>query len=180
MGLAQVQALMARLYTDEPLRERFFDDPAAVGREFALSADEIRHLAHLSERQVGLFADALRGKRLHGVAKLLPLTCEALGDRFHDLFQRYAGTYVPRGVHKHRDEALAFASYLERLARTEPLEPASTLDQLRYEIAWLRAAQPGVCCLVRYLGHWIGGRFAIAIWLRVSPRGRLRHAIWTL
>lgn len=117
MGLAEVQALMAQLYTDAPLRERFFDDPTAVGLEFDLSGDEIRHLEHLSERQVGRFADALRGKRLHGVAKLLPLTREALGDRLHDLFQRYAGTYAPRGIRKHRDDALAFATDVERLAR---------------------------------------------------------------
>ena len=193
MGLAQVQALMAGLFTDEPLRERFFDDPTAVGREYDLSADELRQLERLSERQAHFFAAALLHKRLNGVAGLLPLTREALGDRFHDLFERYASSYAPRGVHKHRDDALAFAAYLERLARVQPLGPVSALDQLRYEAAWLRAAQPEPCCLIRSFRHPVttrprlfshqgptatSGNGAIGIWLRLSPRGRLRHTIW--
>ena len=42
MGLAEVQAALAKLYVDEALRDRFFDDPAAVGSELGLEGGEAR------------------------------------------------------------------------------------------------------------------------------------------
>jgi hypothetical protein len=185
---------MARLCTEDELRERFNVGPEAVGRELGLTADELRQLEQLSARQLGHFAASLRHKRLNGIGKLLPLTRAALGERFAALFRRYAGTYTPSGIRKHRDDALAFAAFVERLARAEPLEPVRALDQLRYETAWLQAADATPCCVVRLLRPPVATRLgpggaaahlnsvwpALAIWLRFTPRGRLRHAIWSL
>ena len=45
MGLAEVQAALARLFTDSDLRVRFFADPIEVGRELGLDESETTGLA---------------------------------------------------------------------------------------------------------------------------------------
>jgi hypothetical protein len=64
MGLAQIQQVLARLYTDAALRERFFADPQRTGAELGLDAGEVHQLAHLSVQQVTFFARSLQRKRL--------------------------------------------------------------------------------------------------------------------
>src|SRR4051812_34429829 len=39
MGVAEIQSVLARLYVDPKLRDRFFADPAAVGAELGLDAE---------------------------------------------------------------------------------------------------------------------------------------------
>jgi hypothetical protein len=59
MGLAQIQRVLATLYTDAVWRERFFADPPGGGAALGLSAAEIQQLAQLSAQQVACFAGAL-------------------------------------------------------------------------------------------------------------------------
>src|SRR5215203_4365823 len=117
MGLARVQWLLAQLYTDASLRERFFAHAQAVSEEYGLSPDEAQPLCQLSAAQVTFFADSLRRKRLNGVAKLLPLSVHALGKRFGELFTEFADTFVPSGTNKQRQDARAFASFIDGNAR---------------------------------------------------------------
>ena len=63
MGLAEIQAALARLSIDPALRDRFFADPAGVGIELGLGAEEARGLADVSRRGVEQFAESLRRKR---------------------------------------------------------------------------------------------------------------------
>ena len=191
MGLAQVQRLLAELYTDPALRESFIRDRQAVAEAFDLSADEAHQLSQLSTGQVTFFANSLQRKRLNGVAKLLPLTKRALGDRFADLFRQYAVTPLPPGTRKSRADALAFATYVEKIARRDHIEPPWAVDLLRYEAGRLKAADPTSRCTIRRLRRPIATlvrcvepdpgalrgspRPTVALWLRLSPGGRLRH-----
>jgi hypothetical protein len=112
VGLAEVEAALARLYTDDRLRENFFADPRAVGAELGLSDGEARQLGSADRRRVELFAESLRLKRLGEVRGLLPRTAAVLGDgELRALFLEFAGDFVPEGTHKHRADALAFAEY---------------------------------------------------------------------
>src|SRR4051812_12929079 len=107
MGLAESQRLLARLYTDGPLRARFAADPSAVAAEFGLSPGEAATLAALPLDQVADFAGSLVRKRRGEVEPLLPLTPRALGPaRLADLFRRHARAHVPSGIRKHRDDAV--------------------------------------------------------------------------
>ena len=113
MGLAEAQRLLARLATDATLRARFAADPEGVAAEFGLSPEEAAHFADLHQGQLDEFARSLIRKRLGEVESLLPLTSRALGPaRLAALFRRHAGAHVPRGIKKHRDDAVAFASFL--------------------------------------------------------------------
>ncbi len=193
MGLAQMQRLLAQLYTDATLRERFLRDRQAVAEAFDLSAEEVHQVSQLSARQLTFFAHSLQRKRLNGVGKLLPVTKRTLGDRFADLFAQHATTFVPHGARKQRADAVKFAAYVEEIARRDGFEPPWVVELLRYEAARLTAADPLSRCTIRWFRRPIGTlvrqvrqgdrvpssltRPTIALWFRVSPRHRLWHII---
>lgn len=191
MGLARLQDFLAELYTSPDLRKRFFAEPLATCESCGLTADEATALSGVSQVQVEFFARSLRRKRVGEVVKLLPATRRVVGDQFAGLFYRFADRSVPTGVHKHREDALAFCSYLEDLARSEGLEPKWARDVARYEASWLKALS-GRCHLsvktFRYavprgvVAHPVEPRRSrtFALWWRWDRRGRLHHRLLAL
>jgi hypothetical protein len=140
MGLAETQKVLARLYTDAGLRERFFADPLKTGEELGLGREEVRQLSLLSARQVNFFASSLHAKRLQEVRDLLPLTVRALGERAAPLFREYAETNLPGGIKKHRADAAAFAGHLTKTGAIKGAGSEWVAELARYERAWLEAA----------------------------------------
>jgi hypothetical protein len=173
VGLAELEGALARLYTDDALRERFFADPESVGPTLGLDGDESARLASSDRARIDLFADTLRTKRHGEVSRLLPRTVVAAGeDTFRDLFFEFARTFVPGGVHKHNADAMAFASRL-----TKRLDGASrdaaALDRaalgLFHRLAGNSATVrvgPAVA-LVRVSGAWV-------LFLRAPGSARFR------
>lgn len=196
MGLAEVQRMLAHLYTDVELRRRFIADPIGVGRELGLTADESRQLAELSPEKINSFADSLQAKRLLEVGKLLPMTNRTIGDEFSRHFKRFAGTYSPAGIKKHLGDALAFATYLQKQIRSDSRHAGWVLDLLRYERARLKAADPSirlVVCVFRYdisrlvrsvarreATPTVQKRLTCAVWWRPQRRGMVRYAVMAL
>ena len=196
MGLAETQRLLARLYTDAGLRERFFADPLRIGEEFGLGRDDARQLARLSARQVNFFADSLHAKRLGEVRDLLPLTVRALGERAASLFKDYAETNLPRGIRKHREDAAAFADYLTKIVVFGGADAERVAELARYERTWLKAADMTrgvIACrfrldvdeLARAAGRGderpaLGRKAALVVWFRLSHGRRLRHLVLRL
>ncbi len=118
MGLADVQAALARLFTDESLRARFFADPIAVGRALGLDSPEAEGLAGLSRDHVSQFAATLRRKRIDDARKYLPLTSLALGDSFAGHLLDAIDGPSPPG--RHRDDARLLVGRLARLGEIPP------------------------------------------------------------
>lgn len=191
MGLAEVQAALARFYVDPALRDRFFADPTVVGLELGLGADEARGLAGVSRRQVEQFAESLRRKRRDQARRVIPMAARALGGRFGGLFERYAAAAAPRGSKADLDDAIGFVEALGRW--TDEERPPWVVDLARYELAWRQAARAGLRPVVRRFrfpvarlatGRGAVGRVAprptLAFWWRPTPRGRIRHVVVTL
>ncbi|MCA1635672.1 MAG: hypothetical protein LC802_18775 [Acidobacteria bacterium] len=194
MGLAEVQQLLARLYTDGELRERFFVDPLKVGRDLGLTAEEARHMARLPSSQLNMFADSLLNKRLLGVGKLLPLIRRVLSDRFTTHFRRFAATRDYDGHTQYLGDALEFARYLEEHLREERVGSGWILDLLRFERARLKASDPSRRWVARYFRHDISRlvrsvarkektpivarRSTVAVWWRPVRRGTVRYAVF--
>lgn len=185
MGLAQTQQVLAQLYTNTELRNRFFANPQSVGAELGLSDEEINQLSQLSAQQVNIFANSLKWKRLGEVRELLPRTARVLGKNFNDLFWRYAETHIPQGINKHREDAIAFASFIQK----QDIEPAWVSDLVRYEKTWLLAYDSPRClqvCWFRYpidkLGNTqeIHRQLTLAIWWRLTARSPLYHIVRSL
>ena len=189
MELAQQQRLLARLYTNSALRQRFFAEPQAVLRELGMDASSASTLAAGSPTEIQFFAHSLQRKRLGDVAKVLPRTRLLLDGHFETLFLEYADKPVPPGPPQGRADALAFASFVQRSAQTEPLLSAWAAHVVRYEAARLRAIDSRF--LVRFFRYPVRAlqqvssaraivpplrpQTTFACWFRLTRSGRLRQ-----
>ncbi|BAY88815.1 MULTISPECIES: hypothetical protein [unclassified Tolypothrix] len=189
MGLAQTQQVLAQLYTNTEFRNSFFANPKVVGAELGLSDAEIENLSQLATAQVNLFANSLKWKRLNLLSKLLPRTAIALGKNFKTLFWRYAETYIPQGIKKHRQDAIAFADFITQTSPLEGLEPIWLSDLVRYEQAWLLAEELNHGLKVRWFryavdklgnGEEIHPQLTICVWWRFQTRSPLHHTVRSL
>ena len=153
MGLAEIQGALARLYVDPALRDRFFADPAGVGVELGLGAEESRDLAGVSRRQVEQFADSLRRKRRDQVRRVIPIAARALGDRFGGLFERYVASRRRGG----RGPISTTRSGSSMRSGDGPIRSTAwAVDLARYELAWRQAARAGRRPIVRMFRFPVG------------------------
>jgi hypothetical protein len=112
MGLIEVQRALAQLYTSVELREKFLANPQEVAIEFGLTGLDIEHLTALSAFHLREFAGSLQHKRLGEVRKILTFTEKSLKTKFSELFLEFTNNYLPSGIKKHRDDAVAFAKFI--------------------------------------------------------------------
>jgi hypothetical protein len=187
----RTQEILARLYTEAGLRERFFADPRSVAKELRLTEAELQLLMRLPAAQVDFFARSLTHKRAREVSKLLPVTAQVLGKSFDAIFFRFAETYQPCGIKKHFDDALTFARFLRQRVRERALTPPWIGDLACYEAASLEATHSTrrfvwrffryavaplvTLATIRYSVPSVLPQPCIAIWFRPGRRSRLRH-----
>ena len=186
MALTEIQAALAKLYTDAALRARWLADPPALAAELSLATEESQQLAGQAD-QLRAFAASLQQKRLQDVAKLLPRSYAAWGQQFGEVFRRHAAQYLPQGQHKQRADALAFSAFVERLRPDDVGVSPWLIDVLRYEAACLQAADPGCRWLLRRfhyaVNHPLDGNSAapprptLALWVRLSRRRGPVHLV---
>ena len=181
MELAQTQALLARLYTDNGFRDRFLKDPESAAAESGITAEEARQLARQCSDQVQGFARSLKAKRLSEVLPLLPGTADALGlERFRELFLVHASDFVPIGINKPRKDALSFAAWLEK----HPSEAGKALQIARYERCILETydQSPRLTFRIFRLPENSADpnsspRPMLGIWLRLHRQAPLLHSL---
>ena len=185
MGLAEVQAALARLSVDPVFRDRFFADPTAVGGELGLDFDECRNLVLIPRIQVEQFAESLRRKRRDQVRRTIPLAARAIGRRFVEFFEQYAIDSPPRGAKADLDDAIGFVAAMGRF--NDRIEPRWAFDLARYELAWRQAARRGRAPLVRMFRFPVARlatgqapdsvvpRATVAFWWKPTGRGNVRH-----
>jgi hypothetical protein len=114
MSLLETQNFLARLYTDESLRQKFLSEPEIIGRENNLSNAEIAELARILPQELNFFADSLFQKRLREVEKLLPQTRTILGRDFEAHFREFSQNFLPDSVKKHLVDAIMFSDFLQK------------------------------------------------------------------
>jgi hypothetical protein len=192
MALADVQSMLARLFTDAPFRASFFSDPVAVGRSNGLDAVEAQALAALSRDDVDGFAGTLRRKRADDVRKVLPLTARALSGAFRD-HVRPATAGAPRPG-RHRDDARALVALLSRISRSGELTPPWAADLARYEMTFGDALHCRAGLLVHRFRFPVARlatavlrdeatadippRRTIGVWVRWPGRRGVFHWVW--
>lgn len=190
MALAETQALMARLFTDDELRREFFEAPVRVATRFGLSADDAQRLASLDRRETETFAQSLIGKRALYARRALPLTARALGDRF-DVFAREAFRGREKGG-KRREDAAALVAHLEMNLAPRELAQVWIVDLARFELAFIKAGRSGPALFLRRFDFDVASiatslargeavnarrRATFGVWAR-PPRGRLRWRLF--
>jgi hypothetical protein len=172
MGLAEVQAALARLYTSAEAREALSTDPRHFEKEHGLSHEETRQLAGSVLKEADDFARALGRKRFSEAMKAMP-NLEKLEFRIDSLFARYAAA-TPLG--SQRNPALDALCFTRWLLRTADVELSSSdRDAVRYQEARILMQHTGRWLLVRWLlvPDRENASRSVAIWWRW--RGRLRH-----
>lgn len=133
MSLQKQQDFLARLFTDEGLRQNFLSEPEKIGAENSLSASETADLQAVLPEEIGFFADSLFWKRLREVEKLLPLTKKALSEDFTKYFREFSQNFNSQTVKKHFEDALEFSKFLQ----DQPLEPLWAKDLAKFELSRL-------------------------------------------
>ncbi len=178
MALAHIQSMLAKIYTDAELRQRFMLNPYDVASAHNLEDSEIEQIIELSKPQVEDFAVSLIYKRLGETRKKLSFTARMLGKKFPRLFFQYAKESSPQGVKKYLKDTLLFAKYIERVAVKEEVAPWS-LEIMRYEIngmkAFLSLFTVSVC-MFRYDVEALNE--ALLRNDQVQPTKRLRAGLW--
>ncbi|HEX8565929.1 MAG TPA: hypothetical protein VF648_09690 [Pyrinomonadaceae bacterium] len=182
MSLAEVQNLLARLYTDKVLRQKFLSAPEKTGREFNLTEKEIADLAAVLPAEFDFFSESLLFKRLREVEKLLPRTKEILSADFEKYFREFSNSFLPTSIKKHLEDAVQFADFLLK----QELKSARLKDLIRYEQANLSFNGFGKKFLLRRFnfnikeislkGVQAQRKPSIAVWLRIG--GKTRHFVW--
>lgn len=117
MSLREQQAVVARLVTNGPFRERFFAASPDAHDEFGLTRAEYEALRGLDAHRVGVAGGGNVSKRFDVLHPAFPLTTAFLDTRVHDFRERYAArTLFAASIPAELD---AFA----RFARDLPLSP---------------------------------------------------------
>ena len=191
MALADVQAVLARLFADPVFRADFMADPTAVGRALGLAPNDVEILAALPHAAVERFAATLKRKRCDQVRKALPLTAGALGNGIElYLLKAIDGPHRNR----RRDDTSALVDELDRLSRAGALDPRWAADIARYEATFVRALRSRFYLSVRAFRFPVS-RLAVAlsrgarpddvaprptvgIWLRWPGGGGVMHCVW--
>jgi hypothetical protein len=192
MALSDVQAALARLFTDEAARAAFLRDPQDASRALGLDGNDAGTLARLAPRALRQFAGSLKAKSALDARKRMPLTAQALGEAFAD---HWGAALAPLRAGASRvDEVHALAVRLAARAAAGQLAPPWIGDLARYEAAFVDAQRRGglrlrlfrfpvgAIAATLYAGGMIGDCAAgttLGVWAR-WPGGRLRHRVWTL
>ncbi len=133
MSLQKQQDFLARLFTDEGLRQNFLSEPAKIGAENGLSEVETADLQAVLPEEIGFFADSLFWKRLHEVEKFLPLTKKVLKEYFTKNFREFSRNFNPQTVKKHFEDALEFCKFLRKQNISELAKNAAKFEQSKLE-----------------------------------------------
>ena len=189
MALAQTQALLARLFTDDDLRREFFEAPIAVASRYGLSMHDTQRLAMINSREIEAFAQSLIDKRALYARRALPLTARALGDRFDALFRQAIGGAARDA---NRPDAAALTAFLDRRVASYELEPPWIAELARFELAFIDAGRSGATLFFRAFDFNVASvaqalargdeisavrRKTFGVWAR-PPRGRLRWRLF--
>lgn len=181
MSLLQQQNFLARLYTDENIRNRFLSEPEKIGNENDLTEQESAELARIIPAELNFFADSLFWKRLRETEKFLPLTKKVLKEKFVGLFREFSQIYNPKSVKKHLEDAIEFCRFLQGSA----IEPAFIKDIAKYEQGKLEFFGLGKLFVCKKLDYDIREisdqtvvsdlkkKLTFAVWLKIG--GKIKH-----
>jgi hypothetical protein len=193
MALAQVQAALARLYTDEAERAAFLADPQGAACALGLEADDAATLAAIAPQTLRRFANSLKAKSLLDARKMTPLTARVLDGAFAGHFAAAAAGLGPGAGRV--EQAAALAGRLSGLAGARAIAPDWVGDLARYEAAFVEAAHARRGARLRLFRYPVGAiagalhggaedaefgpKATVALWARL-PGGRLFHHAWPL
>ena len=153
MELASVQALLARLYTDQAFREAFLDAPELASRPYHLKKSDVEKMVELAAGPALLFSEALIRKRFGQVVSFLPATRRIMRKQMWEAFLGFAGHYNPKGVGRHLFDAIEFTGFLLKDYRSLIDAPGWWKLVSKYERTGLRALAAPFFFKIEFFRH---------------------------
>jgi len=189
MGLLEQQAALARLFSDTALAARYVVDPEEVALECGLVGDDALQVGAICRDDILFFARSLAAKRLGEVRTCLPMTLEALGERFDPLFARYCeSNRIGPETKRHAFDALRFTAFL--LSQSEISRGTARRETIRYESLALDFELARRCFRIALFHGLIGYAptvrperqylYTLGLWVRTYPRARSRQWLWPI
>ena len=139
MELVSIQALLARLYTDQAFREQFLNAPELTARPYQIGKNDLEKLIQLANGPALQFSRTLIRKRFGQVAAFLPATRRVLGAQMWEAFLSFAGNYNPKGVGRHLFDAIEFSVFLTKVFKNRINAPDWWPLITKYERTGLKA-----------------------------------------
>lgn len=181
MELAATQKLLARLFTDSQLRNRFYANPVKVGAEFGLSPETASTLAVVPEARVHDFAKSVRRRRLEAVTRLLPCSAKCLGPAFGEAFRDYVLQHALPAEAQAWFDAVSFGRFFRQWIRNRKGVPTWQQELLAYEserLGFEHGRDRFNCHLSLFPGHRTARRVSAGeIPTKVWPMPGL-HVFW--
>lgn len=186
MSLLKQQNFLAKLYTDQRLRNDFTLEPQRIGLEHALTANEILEISQVFHEEITFFAESLFRKRVNEAAKYLPLTKQILNHEFETLFRVFSDNYQPKTIKKHLEDAKHFCLFLQKNGSAAPVAK----DAAKFEASKLKFFVEGcnfVFCRLQFdlteISRQDGNRqksdlknkTKFAVWIRFGKK--IRHFV---
>ncbi|HQU83691.1 MAG TPA: hypothetical protein PKY59_11220 [Pyrinomonadaceae bacterium] len=184
MSLREQQNLLARLYTDKNLREKFFAEPKNIGFEFDLTQKEINEIVEIAPQELNFFAESLFWKRLREAEKFLPFTKEILKVDFQIKFKEFSQNFNPQSVKKHLEDAIEFCGFLQKCEVSEIAKNIAAYESAK--ISFYGYGKSFSFCKLNYdLRKYFRGESAeillkrrkFAIWIKIGNKTR-HFFIW--
>lgn len=186
MSLQKQQDFLARLFTDQSLRQNFLEDSITIAAENGLSESEITDLQAVLPQEIAFFAESLFWKRLREVEKMLPLTKEFSSEDFAGLFREFSQNFNPQTIKKHLEDAIGFGNFLQTKEISELSKSLAKFEKTKLEFFGL-GKQIAVCKLdfdirnihrrtINPQTEVFKKRTTIAVWLKIG--NKIKHFIF--
>jgi len=136
MSLRNMQNVLARILTDDNLRETFLRNPEIISQENELTWREQESLRNLDQERLVIYADGLKGGRIALVLQAFPLmkflaSKEIRG--FTDVYCRQSPPLSAISMSPMYHEVLKFYRFFAPLAASGKLASKYARDILEYE-----------------------------------------------
>lgn len=131
MNLQQQQAFLARLYTDQALSQRIYENPREVARDFELPVEWVEELLETQSERLKAFQKSLVGKRRKQTHAILPRSFVLASARLNDLFTEYAQGNSLQDPNIYTRDAWDFRKWAEGKIET----PLAELMRFEWEVA---------------------------------------------
>lgn len=178
MGLKEVQAVLAHIYTEPDFPLSSLTEPA-MQAQWRLTPQEAQQLLALVGTNTQLFTHTLIQKRLQAVRQLLPHVAAQMGTDFDLAFCDFAADFHPDGIAQHPQDALAFATALRHDRQNQIMD-----NMLLFESTHLQARTQNRFFFQQYLfkGHprLQTPGYYLALWIRPGQNHPLYHRLWRI
>jgi hypothetical protein len=133
VSIAEMQACLTRLYTNDTTRKLFYLDQDTVLDGYILTDDERLAIKALDRKMLTFFASTLRKKRKKQVERPYQLLFKLDQKMVNRCYQRYYELYPARPNTSPREEILQFGQFMEETLAGIDTLPPYIKDLVRYE-----------------------------------------------